>query len=158
VSAVTGPAVVPAWDDGEPWNATDDDIASHDGEPARIPVAAPRRMPVGYAPVAPGKSDRRTAGSRQGRGSASAPSWEEPRHIEEYPELKGRRGAGIPRIALYALVVLLVGAGLFIAPSLLKGIGGGGEQASPTPAAWSCACPARCRPPCATVWPARSPA
>ncbi|MFH0751464.1 MAG: LysM domain-containing protein, partial [Chloroflexota bacterium] len=31
-------------------------------------------------------------------------------------------------------VILLVGVGLFAAPSLLKGIGGGGDQASPTPA------------------------
>ena len=92
-------------------------------------------MPVGYAPVAAGKGDHRAGGSRRGRGDASAPSWEEPRHIEEYPALKSRGGGGIPRIALYALAVLLVGAALFIAPSLLKGIGGDGEEASPTPAA-----------------------
>jgi LysM repeat protein len=127
------PAPIPAWDDGEPWNATGDDLDLPEGEPVRVPVAAPRRMPVGYAPVAASKGDRRAGGSRSGRGDASAPSWEEPRHIEEYPALKSRGGAGIPRIALYALVVLLVGAGLFIAPSLLKGIGGGGEHASPTP-------------------------
>jgi LysM repeat protein len=42
---------------------------------------------------------------------------------------------GIPRLAIYALAVLLVGAALFIAPSLLKGLGEGGAEASPTPAA-----------------------
>jgi LysM repeat protein len=134
-AGVPTPTPRPAWDDGEPWNATRDDSDLHDDQPTRVPVAAPRRTPVGYAPVAPGKSDRRAGSSRQGRGDASAPSWEEPRHIEEYPELKGRRGAGIPRLALYALAVLLVGAALFIAPSLLKGIGGGGDEASPTPGA-----------------------
>jgi nucleoid-associated protein YgaU len=133
--AAPTPTPVPAWDDGEPWNAMGDDLDLHDGQPTRVPVAAPRRTPVGYAPVAPGKSDRRAGSSRQGRGDASAPSWEEPRHIEEYPELKGRRGPGVPRLALYALAVLLVGAVLFIAPSLLKGIGEGGDEASPTPAA-----------------------
>jgi len=133
--AARTPTPVPAWDDGEPWNATEDDLDLHDGQPTRVPVAAPRRTPVGYAPVAPGKSDRRAGSSRHGRGEASAPSWEEPRHVEEYPPLKSRRGAGIPRLALYALAVLLVGAALFIAPSLLKGIGGGGDAASPTPAA-----------------------
>jgi len=136
VGRPTRPTPPPAWDDGEPWNAADDaDLDLAEGEPARIPVAAPRRMPVGYAPVAPQKGDRRVAGSRPGRGDASAPSWEQPRHDEEYPTLKSRGGVGIPRVALYALVVLLVGAALFVAPSLLKGIGGGGEQASPTPAA-----------------------
>ena len=39
----------------------------------------------------------------------------------------------IPRLAIYALIIVLVGAGLFLAPGLLKGLGGGGEQASPTP-------------------------
>jgi LysM repeat protein len=37
-------------------------------------------------------------------------------------------------LVILAVVVLLVGAGLFAAPFLLKGLGGGGEQASSTPA------------------------
>jgi LysM repeat protein len=90
-------------------------------------------MPVGYAPVGPTRGERRAAGSRAGRVDPAAPSWEEPRRFEEYPTLKSRGGAGIPRPALYALVILLVGVGLFAAPFLLKGLGGGGEQASPTP-------------------------
>ena len=93
------------------------DVDPGEGEPIRVPVAAPRRMPVGYAPVAPGKGDRQSGGSRQGRVDASAPSWEQPRHFEEYPTLRSRGRAGIPRVAIYALVVLLVGAALFIAPS-----------------------------------------
>jgi LysM repeat protein len=136
------PAPAPARVDDEPWSPTDDaDPDAEEPQPARRPVAAPRRMPVGYAPVAPAKGDHRASGSRQGRVDASAPSWEQPRRFEEYPTLKSRGGVGIPRVAVYALVVLLVGAGLFAAPFLLKGIGGGGEQASPTPAPSASAAP-----------------
>jgi len=136
------PSPAPARVDDEPWSSTDDaDLDAEELQPARRPVAAPRRMPVGYAPVAPAKGDHRAGGSRQGRVDASAPSWEQPRHFEEYPTLKSRGGVGIPRVAVYALVVLLVGVGLFAAPFLLKGLGGGGEQASPTPAPSASAAP-----------------
>jgi LysM repeat protein len=130
------PAPAPAWDDDdEPWSAADDaDLDLREGEPARRPVVAPRRMPVGYAPVAPTRGERRAGGSRGGRVDPSAPSWEQPRRFEEYPTLKSRGGAGIPRVVILAVIVLLVGAGLFAAPFLLKGLGGGGERASPTPA------------------------
>jgi hypothetical protein len=129
------PAPAPAWDDDdEPPSAEDDaDLDLREGEPARRAVAAPRRMPVGYAPVAPTRGERRAGGSRGGRVDPSAPSWEQPRRFEEYPTLKSRGGAGIPRVVILALIVLLVGAGLFAAPFLLKGLGGG-EQASRTPA------------------------
>jgi LysM repeat protein len=88
-------------------------------------------MPVGYAPVPPSK-ERRVAGSHRGRVDPEAPSWEQPRRFEEYPTLRPR-GGGIPRPAIYALIVLLVGVGLFATPFLLRGLGGGGEAASPTP-------------------------
>jgi nucleoid-associated protein YgaU len=90
--------------------------------------------PVGYAPVAPSKNDRRAGGSRKERNDPAAPSWEQPRRFEAYPTLKSR-GGGIPRVAAYAIVVLLVGIGLFAAPFLLRGLGGGGDQASPSPSA-----------------------
>ena len=130
------PTPAPAWDDDdEAWKAAEDAAPDNrDGETARPPVASPRRMPVGYAPVAPGKSERRAGDSRHERFDASAPSWEAPRRLEEYPTLKSRGGAGIPRAAIYALVIVLVGAGLFAAPFLLRGFGGDGSQASPTPA------------------------
>ena len=129
------PIAAPAWDDDEePWSAADDDESNARGEPGRLPVAAPRRMPVGYAPVPPTKGDRRPGGSRHDRPDPSAPSWEQPRRFEEYPTLKSRGGMAIPRVAVYALVLLLVGAALFATPFLLKGLGGGGDQASPTPA------------------------
>jgi LysM repeat protein len=129
------PAPAPNPIEDEPWSSMDDaDLAVEEPQPARRPVAAPRRMPVGYAPVAPSKGDSRAGSSRQGRVDASAPSWEQPRHLEEYPTLKSRGAVGIPRVAVYALIVLFVGVGLFAAPFLLRGLGGGGEEASPTPA------------------------
>ena len=112
------------------------------GQPeAPRPPAEPRRVPVGYAAVAPSRNDRRAGGSRKERSDSEAPSWEQPRRFEAYPTLKSRGGGGIPRIALYAIVVLLVGIGLFMAPFLLKGLGGGGEQASPTTSASGSALP-----------------
>jgi len=136
------PTPTPAWDEDEAWRMEPGtDVDPGEGEPVRIPVAAPRRMPVGYAPVAPGKGERKSGGSRQGRVDASGPSWEQPRHFEEYPTLKSPGRAGIPRVAIYALVVLLVGAGLFAAPFIFKGMGGGGDQASPTPASSASAVP-----------------
>lgn len=128
------PAPAPVPLDDEPWSPLDDaGLDVEEPQPARRPVAAPRRMPVGYAPVAPSKGERRASGSRREGVDASAPSWEQPRRFEEYPTLKSRGGVGIPRVAVYALVVVLIGIGLFATPFLLKGIGGGGDQASPTP-------------------------
>jgi LysM repeat protein len=104
------------------------------------PVAEPRRMPVGYAPVAAGRADRRpVAGAPAPSGrehrDASAPSWEEPRRHEAYPTLKSRGSGGIPRPLGIALVILFAGVALFAAPFVLRGIGGGGEEASPSPTA-----------------------
>ncbi len=129
------PAPAPAWDEDEQaWSAAHDpDFEREEDEPGRPAVAAPRRMPVGYAPVAPGKGERRAGGTRRDHVDPSAPSWEQPRHFEEYPSLKSRARFGIPRLAVYALAIVLIGAALFAAPFLLKGIGGGGEQPSPTP-------------------------
>lgn len=123
-----------AWDDEEAWRPADDaDLYPDEATPARVPVGAPRRMPVGYAPVTSAKGDRRATRSRRDRADASAPSWEEPRRLEAYPTLRSRVGVGVPRVAIYALVILLVGAGLFAAPFILRGLGEGGEEPSPTP-------------------------
>ncbi len=124
----------PAYQDDEPWDAGDTADERYEEPPSRPAVAAPRRMPVGYAPVAAG-SERVAGGSRRERSDPAAPSWEQPRRSEAYPTLKSRGGGGIPRPALYALVVLLVGVALFATPALLRGLGGGGDGASPTPAA-----------------------
>ena len=137
------PPPASAWVDDEPWSAVDD-LPQDDrdtGLPAPRPVAEPRRVPVGYAPVAPAKNQRRAGGSGRARTDPAAPSWEEPRRSEAYPTLKSRGGGGIPRPAIIALVIVLVGIGLFATPMLLKGLGGSGDQASPTPAASSSIAP-----------------
>ena len=131
-------ATPPTWTDDQPWDPGDTTNEPDDepyAEPSyRRPVREGRRVPVGYAPVAPG-SERVAGGSRGQRTDPAAPSWEQPRRSEAYPTLKSRGGGSLPRPALYALIVLLVGIGLFAAPALLRGLGGGGEGASPTPAA-----------------------
>jgi hypothetical protein len=131
------PPPPPAWIDDDEWGADEpgpgDEVMAE--APPRRPSVEPRRAPVGYAPVAPSRGDRRAGGSRRDRPDPAAPSWEEPRRFEAYPTLKSRGAGGIPRPALYALVIVLVGAGLFATPFLLRGLGGGGESASPTPAA-----------------------
>ncbi|MFH1475837.1 MAG: LysM peptidoglycan-binding domain-containing protein [Chloroflexota bacterium] len=151
------PDPAPPWDDDErPWSARDDaEFDSRDDESARRPVAAPRRMPVGYAPVAPGSSERRAGDSRRDRADAAAPSWEQPRRFEEYPTLKSRGVVGVPRLPMLALVILLVGAGLFATPFLLKGLGGGEDQASPTPAASASVVPTGVPSPTAVPTPAQ---
>jgi LysM repeat protein len=111
-----------------------------DDRPASPPVAEPRRSPVGYAPVAPSRTDHRPvagAASRSGREhrGVTAPAWEEPRRHDSYPTLKARRGTAIPRPLAYALIVLVAGIALFTVPFLLNGLGGGDGDASPTPAA-----------------------
>ncbi len=139
VPAPPAPASVPA--DIDPWaRPPDDEVAAvvpvdRYQEPS-VPVAEPRRMPVGYAPVAAGRTDHRpVAGTHSGKEhrDASAPSWEEPRRQEAYPTLKSRGSGGIPRPLVYALVVLFAGVALFTVPFILRGLGGGGEEASPSP-------------------------
>jgi LysM repeat protein len=125
----------PAADAWAPPRDDLDDVRAVEPVP---PPAEPRRMPVGYAPVAPSRADHRpVAGgsTRPGREprDPAAPSWEEPRRFEAYPTLKARGSGGIPRPLMYAGIVLLVGVALFAAPFILRGFGGGGEEGGPTP-------------------------
>jgi LysM repeat protein len=124
----------PLASDEEPGDLAEEDWRAEREADLRVRRPGPdaRRMPIGYAPVAPGREDRR-AGARR---DPAAPSWEQPRRLEAFPTLKSRAARGIPRPAVYALVVLVVGVALFTAPALLKGLGGGGNgDASPTPVA-----------------------
>ena len=98
------------------------------------PASPWRRRAACRSATRPSRRRRATAGPAAPGTTASdpaAPSWEQPRRFEDYPTLKSRGGVGIPRVALYALVVLLVGVALFAAPSLLKGLGGGGDDGEP---------------------------
>jgi LysM repeat protein len=124
-----------AWDEEpEPWGAAEDPLDDRAGEPASRRAAEPRRVPVGYAPVAAARSQRGAGEANHDRRDPVAPSWEQPRRFEAYPTLKSRGPGGIPRLAAYALIVVLVGVVLFALPLLLQAIGGGGADASPTPA------------------------
>jgi LysM repeat protein len=134
----------PAEPAADPWARPPDDraaagaapVSDRYAEPAP-PIAEPRRAPVGYAAVPPGRADRRPVAGAPASGrehrDASAPSWEEPRRHEAYPTLKSRGSGGIPRPLGFALVILFAGVALFAAPFVLRGIGGGGEEAAPTP-------------------------
>jgi LysM repeat protein len=109
------------------------------GAPSVDRYAEARRMPVGYAPVAASRADRRPVAGGSGRPARehrdpAAPSWEEPRRLESYPTLKSRGAGGIPRPLAIALIVLFAGVALFAAPFLLQGLTGGGDGATPTPA------------------------
>jgi len=64
----------------------------------------------------------------------SAPAWERPRRFDSYPAIKSARGpVGIPRIAIWAGLLLAAALVLFLVPPLL--LGGGGSAASPAPSA-----------------------
>jgi LysM repeat protein len=66
----------------------------------------------------------------------SAPAWERPRRFDSYPTIKKSRGAGgIPRVAVWAGLLLAAALVLFLVPPLFLGGGGGGSTASPTPSA-----------------------
>jgi hypothetical protein len=68
------------------------------------------------------------------------PAWERPHRYEAYPSLRTRMGlprlSGVPKAALWALVLLLAALLLFLfGPSLLGLTGGGDDAATPTPTA-----------------------
>jgi hypothetical protein len=68
------------------------------------------------------------------------PAWEAPRRYEAYPSLRTRMGlprvGGLPKVALWGILLLLVALLLFLfGPSLLGLAGGDGGAASPTPSA-----------------------
>jgi hypothetical protein len=70
------------------------------------------------------------------------PAWERPRRYEAYPTLRTRMGlpalGGIPKVAVWALILLLAALLVFLFGPSLLGLGkddGGGSGASPTPAA-----------------------
>jgi LysM repeat protein len=70
------------------------------------------------------------------------PAWERPKRYEAYPTLRTRMGlpalGGIPRVAVWGLLLLLAALLVFLFGPSLLGLGGndgGGGSASPTPAA-----------------------
>jgi hypothetical protein len=70
------------------------------------------------------------------------PAWERPRRYEAYPTLRTRMGlpalGGIPRVAVWALILMLAALLVFLFGPSLLGFGtdeSGGAGATPTPAA-----------------------
>jgi nucleoid-associated protein YgaU len=86
----------------------------------------------------------------------AAPAWERPRRFDSYPAIKSPRGPiGLPRVAVWAGLLLAAALVLFFVPPLFLGGGGGGAGATPTPSASADASVAPS--PTATVAPAPTP-
>ncbi len=134
----------------------DDDLDIYDGPVVygapgvdeEIAAAADARIARARAEAdgATGGSSRFSAPGRKQQGGSgqarplppraadpAAPSWERPRKLEAYPAIKSeRRIPGIPKVAIWAGLLILAALALFLIPPLLLG-GGGKESASPTP-------------------------
>ncbi len=66
----------------------------------------------------------------------SAPAWERPRSLEAYPAIKStRRPLGVPRVAIWAGLLLAAALVLFLVPPIFLGGGKGGGSATPAPSA-----------------------
>lgn len=73
-------------------------------------------------------------------GGREAPSWEEPRRYEAYPEIKSRTALpGLPRLGVMAAALAIAALALFFLPSILDifsggpgGTGGAGESPGPS--------------------------
>lgn len=123
----------------EAWPDDDESLGERYQERPARPAAERRQVPIGYAPVTPGRAGRgpgsgAPTSSRRENPDAAAPSWEEPRRFESYPSLgtSGRRA--LPRPLAWAAVILVAGVVLFLAPFVLPGlIGDGDARPTPTP-------------------------
>jgi LysM domain len=118
---------------------------SRDLPPPRRSTPPPR--PAGS--TSPGGTSGSGSGGRPPQVSAPVqqdaselfgPAWEQPRRYEAYPTLRTRMGlpglGGLPRVAIWALILLLAALVVFLFGPSLLGIGGDGGSgaASPTPA------------------------
>lgn len=139
--------------------------SSSDRVSPRVPASASHEDEARYAPPPrrPGRGSRPAAARRDARGEPRpdprlssrdqvrrptaqdpqelfGPAWEAPRRYEAYPSLRTRIGlpglGGIPKVAVWLVVLLLVAALLFLfGPSLLGLVADDGGAASPTPSA-----------------------
>ncbi len=99
---------------------------------------APRRD----APARRSSVDQASKPVGQDPSELFGPAWERPRRYEAYPTLRTRMGlpalGGIPKVAVWALILLLAALLVFLFGPSLLGFGtdeGGGAGATPTPAA-----------------------
>jgi LysM repeat protein len=127
--------------------------ASPPGRQGSSPNAGPSSAQASAArtPASPAHADQHaTAGQgpepgARGRSDASelfGPAWEAPRRYEAYPTLRTRVGlpsfAGVPRLAIAAVGLVLAAVLVFYFGPMLLGFGksdqsGGGSGATPTP-------------------------
>ena len=112
-------------------------------------ASPPRRSPDARSRTGRGTPDRAGRDARRGRDDAGGalapepqelfgPAWEHPRRYEAYPTLRTRMGlpglGGVPRVAIWGLLLVLVALLVFLFGPNLLGFGGAGD-ATPTPAA-----------------------
>ncbi len=108
-----------------------DDRARDRGTPGRGEPTPGRGEPTPRKPVG------------QDPNELFGPAWERPRRYEAYPSLRTRMGipalGGLPKVAIWALILLLAALVIFLFGPSLLGIGGKGDNGAaggtPTPAA-----------------------
>jgi hypothetical protein len=140
------PAALPDPYDREAARSADRDDARY-LPPSRRPGSGSRPADPRRAARGEPRPDRRPRGEPPGRRPTAqdpqelfGPAWEAPRRYEAYPSLRTRIGipslGGIPKVALWLVVLLLVALLLFLfGPSLLGLTGDDGGAVSPTPSA-----------------------
>lgn len=104
----------------------------------------PRTDDRGRERGTPGRGEPapRNPGQQPDPGELFGPAWERPRHYEAYPSLRTRIGipaiGGLPKVAMWGLILLLAALFLFLFGPALLGVGKDGKGvtgASPTPVA-----------------------
>ncbi len=83
----------------------------------------------------PRRPVRRTRAYEQHLGGTDGPDWERPRRHDAYPTIKTRVGMpNVPRLAVLALLVVVIAVGLYFLPAVLGlGAGSGTGKGSPAP-------------------------
>jgi LysM repeat protein len=130
----------------EPDEALDDEDAPGAVMPPRRPQSPPVKAIAPRSSTGPLSRNRpvpgpRTSsprdGARPGPAEASelfGPAWERPRRFEAYPTLKTRVGlpafAGIPRLAIAAIALVIAAAFLFFVSPMILGLPGNGAPAA----------------------------
>ncbi len=108
--------------------------------PSTVSRAAP--PPRRAAPARRSSVDQASKPVGQDPSELFGPAWERPRRYEAYPTLRTRMGlpalGGIPKVAVWALILMLAALLVFLFGPSLLGFGtdeSGGVGATPTPAA-----------------------
>ena len=134
------PAPAPHTDTWQPSQPADAELAGLVGGGAAA-AASPSRPAEPVSSRHDDTSRYRTEATRApSSGGHDAPSWEEPRRYEAYPEIKSRTALpGLPRLGVMAAALAIAALALFFLPSILDifsggpgGTGSGGESPGPS--------------------------